>query len=183
MGIITHQGHNSQVSANDPSLTNITSIASCDARNACFWWSLTNLEKDFLRICLLYFLECEFSFHQMMGRKWSIVFCVFGRTGQARTSQARPGQMGCGKVDYNWGCVFSHLRFFWIKNVFWSGWSAKNGLQEGLGFNIESVFSHIFRSRMCFNPLRRFLDTLLKDLVDLPDWDWWGAASQVLGWL
>ena len=101
----------------------------------------------------------NFSFHQMMGRKWSIVFCVFGRTGQARTSQARPGQMGCRKVDYNWGCVFSHLRFFWIKYVSWSGWSAKNGVQEGLGFNIiESVFSHIwdhFRIKDVFQPIEK----------------------------
>ena len=128
----------------------------------------------------------NFSFHQMMGRKWSIVFCVFGRTGQARTSQARPGQMGCGKVDYNWGWVFLHLRMFWIKDVFWSDWSAKNGVQEGFGL-LELrlrflTFENIFGTRMCFDPLRSFLDTLLKDLVGSTDKDWWGAASKVLGW-
>ena len=46
---------------------------------------------------LLHHLECELSFHGM-GWKWSIVFCVSGRTGQAWTSPARPAQMGCGKV-------------------------------------------------------------------------------------
>ena len=90
--------------------------------NRCFCWARPP-PGDICKLCKMIFLYLfHLSVHSgifwnvnflWMRRKWSIVFCVFGRTDQAGTRPARPGQMGGvarSWIDYNWDALLvSHL--------------------------------------------------------------------------